>query len=385
MALKAVHVSDVPNLDHVPENPSLSLCTTRYSKGVEFEREGSFHAPKFLVIGHRGNGMNASLSTDRRMKAYKENTIASFNQASTFNIDYIEFDVQVTKDDCPIIFHDDFIVSKDKEILYEKRVTDITLSEFLSYGPQREQIKQEKPLLRKDKDGKYVSWNVETEDYLCTLEEAFQKVNPSLGFNIELKFDDYIVYQEDHLIHVLEAILNVVFEHAKDRPIVFSSFQPDAIQLVRKLQNTYPVFFLTDAGNEIYYDVRRNSMEKAINVCLVGGLQGIVSEVRGIFRNPAAVSKIKEAKLSLLTYGKLNNVPEAVYMQHLMGVDGVIVDLVQEISEAVSYMLKPSKEEENGEVEFLQGQEHIVVEAKPPFSQRELSFLLKLIPEIIQQ
>ena len=31
-----------------------------------------------------------------------------------------------------------------------------------------------------------------------------------------------------------------------------------------------------------------------------------------------------------------SNVPEAVYMQHLMGVDGVIVDLVQEIAEAVS-------------------------------------------------
>ena len=33
----------------------------------------------------------------------------------------------------------------------------------------------------------------------------------------------------------------VVFEYAKDRAIVFSSFQPDAALLVRKLQNTYPV------------------------------------------------------------------------------------------------------------------------------------------------
>lgn len=30
-----------------------------------------------------------------------------------------------------------------------------------------------------------------------------------------------------------------------------------------------------------------------------------------------------------------SNVPEAVYLQHLMGVEGVIVDLVQEITEAV--------------------------------------------------
>ena len=33
MALKAVHVSDVPNLDQVPENASLQRCSTRVSKG----------------------------------------------------------------------------------------------------------------------------------------------------------------------------------------------------------------------------------------------------------------------------------------------------------------------------------------------------------------
>jgi len=141
---------------------------------------------------------------------------------------------------------------------------------------------------------------------------------------------------------------------------------------MKKLQSTYPVFFLTNGGNEIYYDVRRNSLEEALKLCLEGGLDGIVSEVRGIFRNPGAVAKIKEAKLSLLTYGKLNNVSEAVYLQHLMGVDGVIADLVQEISEAVSLMIKKqSSKEDDGKEE-------------PKFSQRELSFLLKLIPELIQ-
>lgn len=65
------------------------------------------------------------------------------------------------------------------------------------------------------------------------------------------------------------------------------------------------VFFLTNGGTEIYYDVRRNSLEEAINLCLDGGLQGIVSEIKGVLRNPGAVPKIKEAKLSLLTYGKL--------------------------------------------------------------------------------
>ncbi|GLT57377.1 hypothetical protein SLA2020_303550 [Shorea laevis] len=376
MALKAVHVSDVPNLDQVQENASLSLYSTRFSKGVDLGR-GAYRVPKFLVIGHRGHGMNVLQSSDQRMRAIKENSIASFNAASAFPIDFVEFDVQVTKDGCPVIFHDDVILSQNNGSVYERRVTELSLSEFLRYGPQREPGKEGNALLRKTKDGKILKWDVESDDSLCTLQETFQQVEPSLGFNIELKFDDHIVYQQDYLTHVLQAILQVVFKYAKDRAIVFSSFQPDAALLLRKLQNKYPVFFLTNGGTEIYYDARRNSLEEAIKLCLEGGLHGIVSEVKGVFGNPGAVTKIKEANLSLLTYGKLNNVAEAVYVQHLMGVDGVIVDLVKEITEAVSDMIEPADEEESGDGKLQ-------VEAKPRFSQLELAFLLKLIPQLIK-
>ncbi|KAE9448997.1 hypothetical protein C3L33_19095, partial [Rhododendron williamsianum] len=348
---------------------------------VSSSRTG-YKIPKFLVIGHRGSGMNILQSSDRRMKAFKENSILSFNAAANSPVDFIEFDVQVTKDDCPVIFHDDFILSEDNGTIYEKRVTELSLSEFLCYGPQREPGTVGKSLLRKT-GGKILSWNVESDDPFCTLEEAFEKVNPCLGFNIEVKFDDHVVYQQDHLIHVLQAILKVVFEYGKDRPIIFSSFQPDAALLLRKLQSTYPVFFLTNGGTEIYYDVRRNSLEEAVNLCLDGGLQGIVSEIKGVLRNPGAVPKIKEAKLSLLTYGKLNNVPEAVYLQHLMGVEGVIVDLVQEITEAVSFMIKQPSGDGEEEV-LLEGEDQIPVKTNPQFSERELSFLLKLIPALIQ-
>ncbi|AQK71216.1 Glycerophosphodiester phosphodiesterase GDPD2 [Zea mays] len=229
-----------------------------------------------------------------------------------------------------------------------------------------------------------VNWNVQSEDALCTLEEAFEKVNPRLGFNVELKFDDSLEYTEEELTRILQAILKVVFEYAKDRPILFSSFQPDAAQLMRKLQGTYPVYFLTNGGTELYADVRRNSLEEAVKLCLAGGLQGIVSEARGIFRHPAAVPKIKEANLSLLTYGTLNNVPEAVYMQHLMGVNGVIVDLVPEITEAVSELIALPEPDLDLEVGSLSNQAAARGATTPNFSQREISFLLRLIPELVQ-
>ncbi|KAI3922544.1 hypothetical protein MKX01_006233 [Papaver californicum] len=370
-ALKSLlHVSNVSNLDQVPKNTTLPSI---YSKGIH---SCCTKASKFCVVGHRGSGMNMNSTSDERMKSIKENSLLSFNKAADYAVDYVEFDVQVTKDNVPVIFHDDEIITGEENngtyTISERKVTEISLAEFLSYGPQRESAANmsrcNKPLLRKSKDGRICKWNVENDDSLCTLQEAFQNVHSSLGFNIELKFDDYFVYRDEELVDPLREILRVVLGYANKRPVIFSTFQPDAARLVRKLQNRYPVYFLTEGGTEIYTDVRRNSLDEAIKLCLENGLQGIVSDVRGLLKDQGAVSRIKEARLSLLTYGELNNVRQAVYEQYLMGVEGVIVDFVGEISEAVSDLIKPVKEEEE----------------RISFTQCEFSFLQNLISELIQ-
>ena len=61
---------------------------------MDTSRNG-FKMPKFVVVGHRGSGMNVLQSSDPRMKAIKENSIVSFNAAAKFPIDFVEFDVQV--------------------------------------------------------------------------------------------------------------------------------------------------------------------------------------------------------------------------------------------------------------------------------------------------
>ncbi|GJW73433.1 glycerophosphodiester phosphodiesterase GDPD1, chloroplastic-like protein, partial [Tanacetum coccineum] len=96
-------------------------------------------------------------------------------------------------------------------------------------------------------------------------------------------------------------------EEDADKPSIpcSSSRLEDAALLVKKLQERYPVYLLTNGGTQIYVDVRRNSLEEAKKVVLEGGLDGMVSEVNGIFRNSSAVREIKESNLSLLAYGKL--------------------------------------------------------------------------------
>ncbi|XP_038880107.1 glycerophosphodiester phosphodiesterase GDPD1, chloroplastic-like isoform X2 [Benincasa hispida] len=351
--------------------PHLPFPQPREANLREGPNERTFRSSKFLVIGHRGCGMNILHSPDPRFKFIKENSIPSFDAATRLSVDFIEFDVQVTKDGCPVIFHDCLILTEEKGSIVEKRVTDLMLDEFLSYGPQDNPGKMGKPLFRRTIDGEIFEWKVENDAPLCTLQETFEKVEHSVGFNIELKFDDLIIYKEEQLSQMLQQVLQVVEKNAMVRPIIFSSFIPDAAQLVKKLQSTYPVFFLTNGGSKIYPDIRRNSLEEAINVCMMGGLNGIVAEVTSILRNPAAVDKIRNAGLSLITYGQLNNLPEVVYVQRLLAVEGVIVDLVQEITGAVSDIISSEQEEGSHEQQM-----NMKARTKPDYSQQRACFLM---------
>ncbi|CAM6022585.1 unnamed protein product [Sphagnum balticum] len=317
-----------------PQTSGLSDDSVAGRGGYEYHLKGlraGVHNPKLVVVGHRGCGKNKSLSQGEPIDSrpsIRENTIASFNQAARNGADYVEFDVQVTKDRHAIIFHDDYIIVEDK---VPRKIGDITLEEFLGIGPQKNFAKEGRSLYRKARDGTLNRWTATMEDPLCTLEEAFKQVDPSVGFNIEVKFDDIDETSDVELRRVIYPIVESVRQHSNGRRIYFSSFHPDAVHLLGSLQSTYPVFFLTDGGGRIYNDQRRNSIQAAIAVCQQGQLQGIVTEVQAVLHEPSLISLIKAANLWVFTYGEFNNVEEAVRKQKDAGVDGVIVDHVLEI------------------------------------------------------
>lgn len=55
------------------------------------------------VIGHRGLGKNTLANSSLQLG---ENTVESFIQAANLGASYVEFDVQLTKDEVPVIYHD---------------------------------------------------------------------------------------------------------------------------------------------------------------------------------------------------------------------------------------------------------------------------------------
>uniref|UniRef100_A0A7I4DBF1 glycerophosphodiester phosphodiesterase n=1 Tax=Physcomitrium patens TaxID=3218 RepID=A0A7I4DBF1_PHYPA len=296
----------------------------------------------FVVVGHRGCGKNKVLpqgSTPETRLSIRENTITSFNLASKNEADFVEFDVQVTKDGIPIIFHDDVIVAEDQ---IPRHIREITLEEFRGMGPQTESTKVSKSLYRKAVDGSIALWTTDVEDSMCILAEAFAEVQPSTGFNIELKFGDDGSTTVEELHRVIDAVLQDVRQLANGRMIYFSSFHPDAVQILRKKMSLYPVFFLTNGGSQTYNDPRRNSIEAAIEVCREGNLQGIVSEVKAVLQHPASVALVKSQGLFFFTYGELNNFGEAVLKQKSWGIDGVIVDHVLEMVRVARQQEEPA-------------------------------------------
>lgn len=304
----------------------------------------SFGESMLLVVGHRGCGKNEILpigATPEARPSIRENTITSFNLAARNGAQFVEFDVQVTKDGVPIIFHDDVILTEDK---VPRHIGEITLQQFRSMGPQADPTSQQgHPLHRKAVDGSHIGlWTADVEDCMCTLEEAFARVDASTGFNIELKFDDDGSTSEAELHRVIDATLDIVTRCASGRMLYFSSFHPDAVLILKTKMSTYPVFFLTNGGNQIYSDGRRNSIEAAVDVCLQGNLQGVVTEVKAVLQRPSSVALVKSHGLLFITYGELNNVGEAVLQQRNLGMDGVIVDHVLEMVRVARQLDEPA-------------------------------------------
>lgn len=77
------------------------------------------------VIGHRGLGKN---STSKKSLQLGENTLESFIQAANLGASYVEFDVQLTKDHVPVLYHDFLVAETGIDI----PVHALTLEQFIN-------------------------------------------------------------------------------------------------------------------------------------------------------------------------------------------------------------------------------------------------------------
>lgn len=334
-----------------------------------------------MVIGHRGLGKN--FGSGRRSLQLGENTVQSFIAAANLGASYVEFDVQLTKDHVPVIYHD-FLVS---ETGIDAPVHTLTLEQFLHVNdsrtprqsrpasPSRFQLSAVKDVKSTDRDFRGRSMSAggpvrdtvdmdermkHTRDFkkkgfkgnsrgnhiqapFATLEELFKKLPQHVGFNIEMKYpmlsesqDEDMDWYAVELNSFVDTVLTKVYDLGEGRNIIFSSFNPDICLLLSFKQPNIPVMFLTDAGASPVGDIRASSLQEAIRFAARWNLLGIVSACEPFVIAPRLVRVVKESGLVCVSYGVLNNEDEKVALQVQQGIDAVIVDNVLKIRKGLS-------------------------------------------------
>ncbi len=270
---------------------------------------------------------------------FRENTVLSMNQAADYGAAFIEFDVQVTRDGMPVIWHDDHVLTGDATNPTKHMISELTLTQFKKLLAARDDQK----LLRAFKDGhggrtSLQPWLVQREDELPTLAEVFAGVPVSVGFDIEVKMTTPDTVERTlaaEVRRVVDPILSVVAQCAGDRHVEFSSFDPEVCVALREGQTRFPVLFLSGGGTYEHVDPRRTSVHTAIEFATEARLQGVVFETGALRANENGVAAARAQGLTLYTYGQGNNDAAWLARQHLLGVTGAIVDDVQGVMDAL--------------------------------------------------
>lgn len=211
-----------------------------------------------------------------------------------------------------------------------------------------------KMLLRQHRNGVEASggerslqaWMVVDDEEFPTLLDVFERIPPHVAFDIEIKMatgDELVKTPDEERRRMTDAILRTVeIASARARalgqparPLLFSSFDPDICQDVKRRRPQDWVMFLTTGGTSYHADRRRMTIDAAIEVAALNGLEGIIVDSGALHLDRGAVDRARREGLKLMTYGVENDDVGWILAQQSLGVHGVIVDDVAKMSMAL--------------------------------------------------
>lgn len=300
-------------------------CRETYSKFWKKTNRG-------LDVGHRGSG-NAR-RTDK-VENVLENTVASFNYAAKHGADMVELDVQLSKDKVPVIYHDYHIcicMKKRKSPLQEEEKLQLAVKDLTVAQLQRLKLA---PAVHESHHYDFREDDLEDNQPFPTLQHVLEAVDPSVGFNVEIKcpmqFRDG-TWEMDlnfDINQYVDIILCTLLDFSAKRYIILSCFHPDICTMIRLKQNKYPLLFLTQGQTDKYppyLDTRTSTIQMGTYFALCTHILGINVHTEELLREPSLITFVKEHKLILFCWGDDNNHSETISSLKRKGVDGVIYD-----------------------------------------------------------
>lgn len=317
-----------------------------------------------LDVGHRGLGTSFTCQM-KNCANVRENTVASLKTAAYHGADMVEFDVQLSKDLIPVIYHDFYVsisLKRKKQIeamdMLEIPVKDLTLQQLhllkdfyypgdslgqVLYYLDKDEEWVNQPVYHleegREKTAKFFDEDLEDHQPFPTLQTVLQELEQHVGCNIEIKWTMQLkdgTFELNHPFDLnlyLDIILKVVLEHGGDRKIVFSSFNPDICAMMRLKQNKYPVVFLTQGVTvkyPTYHDPRCQTIPMAMRHALTADILGINVHTEDILRDPSQVKLVKDRGLIIFCWGDDNNDKDTIQHLKKLGLHAVIYDKIDE-------------------------------------------------------
>jgi glycerophosphoryl diester phosphodiesterase len=223
-----------------------------------------------LVIGHRGA---PSLE--------HENTIKSFKIALSHNVDGLEFDVQHTKDNQLIVYH-------DFDITYNQKTFQISNLTFQELN------------------------NFKLNYKIPTFEEVIQICPSDKIINIEIK--SHNIFHK----HLITQIINILIKYHLSDNVIISSFNPFVLLELKKQSNKFKIGLLwSNTISEKWY-VTRHAYKLLQPYSLHANVQSINTQISHWVRN-------KGMKLFLYTVNDIQSLQKA----HHVGADAIFSDYPQ--------------------------------------------------------
>lgn len=249
---------------------------------------------KVYTIAHRGASGYAP-----------ENTIPAFELAIDMKTDYIELDVQLTKDQVPVIIHDKTINRTTNGKGYVK---DFTLEE-LSKLDAGSWFNEQYPMFARDK---YVDLRIPT------LEEVFEQFGKEVDYMIEIK--------DSTLNSNIESMLNEqILNYDLSDHVAIHSFSEESLRRFHSINPSIPLYQIVWYDRSVY-KISESDINKLKTYAV-----GISPNFQKI--NPAYVAQVKNAGLKVFPY-TVNyqvNMDKAV----IWGVDGVHTNFPDRLSEVI--------------------------------------------------
>ncbi|KAJ3202676.1 phosphate system positive regulatory protein pho81, partial [Dinochytrium kinnereticum] len=315
----------------------------------EFSLVRAFNHEK-LQIGGKVETYWKSTQVVNNAKSTSESGVRSFVTASSLVEEYINVEVQLSRDLKTIVYSEWFIHSLDSRSSNPALATSSSASPSFEVSPFDlpfagavnilSSLNGRTPLYHpsdafKGLEAGTAEFARVINENLFTLEDILKILPPTIGLCIDIKYPTSHERETLHLKNYpdvntyVDLVLKTIYDHGSDRSFIFSSFNPSICTALSWKQPNYGVFFKTRCGYDVgagrgETDKRCTSIKEAVRFAKKSNFLGIVCEATPLIKVPVLINTIKESGLILATFGEANDVAKNVQIQEAGGVDAIL-------------------------------------------------------------